>query len=260
MNKVSIRVDYTLPNESLEEQIRIAAACGADAVETGELMGYDCAKAAAVAASCGVRFVSCGFYDLLHTRVGAPFVEVRDNLMRTIEGAKTLGTNLLMSLTIDEPNREESSRARFAENLQPVLELCAAHGMLLLLEPHATKYVNPVVDMSRYYMNSIMIADDAMQRLGQPENLKLLFDVYHCQTMDGDLTMNIRTHLPKIAHFHLAGVPGRDELTNGEIHYPNLIRTVANLGYDGYFGLEYFPADTNDHGELARMVQIVKNA
>jgi len=259
MAKVSMRVDYTLDGLSLEEQIQIAKNVGADAVETGELKGYDCKKAGAAAVKHGIEFVACGFYDIWNARVGAPFEEIKDNLIKTIECAKALGTNKLLSLTIDSVDRGSKAQVKFIENMKPVVELCEKNKMILVLEPHSTIHVNPLVDMSKYFLNTSKLAYHLMDQLDSP-NVKMLFDFYHIQTMEGDIMMNVKQHLDRIIHFHIAGVPGRDEPMNGELHYPNLVRFINGLGYENYFGLEYFPADRSDLETLAKTVKYIKNA
>ncbi|MCD7896032.1 MAG: TIM barrel protein [Planctomycetaceae bacterium] len=259
MIKVSMRIDYTLENRSLEDQIRLAADAGADAVETGELKGYDCRKAAAVAARCGISFVACGFYDIWNARVGAPFAAIRDNLDKTIACAKELGCTRLLSLAIDSTERGPAGQDAFLRNVEPVVRRCEDHGMTLVFESHSTKYPNPLVDMSRYFLDTSRLACDLIQRLGS-DNVRLLFDFYHIQSMEGDIMMKLKANIDLICHFHIAGVPDRDEPMNGELHYPNLVRLATALGYDGYFGLEYFPTDKDDLAALAAAVAYIKSA
>lgn len=72
--------------------------------------------------------------------------------------------------------------------------------------------------------------------------LKLLFDVYHVQIMDGDVIARIRQHRDHIGHVHTAGVPGRGELDDRqEVNYPAVMRALADAGYRGYVGQEFIP-------------------
>ena len=71
--------------------------------------------------------------------------------------------------------------------------------------------------------------------------MKLLFDCYHMQIMEGDLVGHIRKNLDVIGHMHSAGHPGRNELWLGETNYPFLAQQVEKLGYTGVFALEYAP-------------------
>ncbi len=75
-----------------------------------------------------------------------------------------------------------------------------------------------------------------------PIALKLLFDCYHMQIMEGDLLKHVERNLDVIGHIHSAGVPGRHELFQGEVNYPFVFRKIERLGYQGVFGLEYMPS------------------
>jgi sugar phosphate isomerase/epimerase len=82
---------------------------------------------------------------------------------------------------------------------------------------------------------------DIAKRVGSPR-VKLLFDVYHVQVMDGDLISHIRQCGEYIGHIHTAGCPGRNELDeNQEINYPAVMRALADTGYDGFVGHEFIP-------------------
>ena len=82
---------------------------------------------------------------------------------------------------------------------------------------------------------------EIIKRVGSPR-LKLLFDIYHVQIMDGDVISRIRQHHEYIAHVHTAGNPGRGELDDTqEINYPPIMRALVDVGYQGYVGQEFIP-------------------
>ena len=82
---------------------------------------------------------------------------------------------------------------------------------------------------------------DIIKRVGSP-SLKLLFDIYHVQIMDGDVISRIRQHRDFIAHIHTAGNPGRGELDNKqEINYPPIMEALLEIGYQGHVGQEFIP-------------------
>jgi hydroxypyruvate isomerase len=82
---------------------------------------------------------------------------------------------------------------------------------------------------------------DIIRRVGSP-NLKLLFDVYHVQIMDGDVIRRIRQYKDLIAHVHVAGNPGRGELDDRqEINYKAVMQALVDVGYQGYVGQEFIP-------------------
>jgi len=69
-------------------------------------------------------------------------------------------------------------------------------------------------------------------------NVKILFDVYHQQISEGNLTGNIRKYHDLIGYYQLADHPGRHEPTTGEINYPFVLRTIHDVGYQGAIGME----------------------
>jgi hydroxypyruvate isomerase len=95
---------------------------------------------------------------------------------------------------------------------------------------------------------------EIIKRVGSPR-LKLLFDIYHVQIMDGDVIRRIRQYHEYIAHVHTAGNPGRGELDDRqEINYPPIMEALVEIGYQGYVGQEFIP--TGD--PLAGLRQAVK--
>jgi hydroxypyruvate isomerase len=82
---------------------------------------------------------------------------------------------------------------------------------------------------------------DIINRVGSP-NLKLLFDIYHVQIMDGDVIRRIHQHKDVIGHIHTAGNPGRGELDDRqEIAYKPIMEALVEVGYKGYVGQEFIP-------------------
>jgi hydroxypyruvate isomerase len=82
---------------------------------------------------------------------------------------------------------------------------------------------------------------EIIKRVGSP-SLKLLFDIYHVQIMDGDIISRIRQHRDYIAHVHTAGNPGRGELDQKqEINYPPIMEALLEIGYKGHVGQEFIP-------------------
>ncbi len=110
----------------------------------------------------------------------------------------------------------------------------AAYGVSLVLEP-----INPR-DMPGYFLASLDCAAALIEPLRIP-NLRLQFDIYHCQIIHGDVTMRLRRMMPLVGHVQIASVPSRNEPDGEELNYPFLFRELDTLGYDGYVGCEYRP-------------------
>jgi hydroxypyruvate isomerase len=82
---------------------------------------------------------------------------------------------------------------------------------------------------------------DIIKKVGSPR-MKLLFDIYHVQIMDGDVISRIRQYSDYIGHYHTAGNPGRGELDDKqEINYPPIMKEIVKTGYKGYVGHEFVP-------------------
>lgn len=127
-------------------------------------------------------------------------------------------------------------RRTFIDTMQKAGELAEKQGIELVVEP-----LNLLVDHPGYHLSTSADSFDLIQKIGC-ENVKILFDIYHQQITEGNLSGNIFDHLDKIGHFHAAAVPGRGAITMGEINYPFLFGQLAESGYDGYVGLEYMTA------------------
>jgi hydroxypyruvate isomerase len=90
-----------------------------------------------------------------------------------------------------------------------------------------------------------------MKRVNSPR-VKILYDIYHAQIMDGDIVRNIRDHFQWIGHFHTGGNPGRHEIDETqELNYHFVMQAIADLGYTGFVTHEYSP--TQGHDPLAEL-------
>ncbi len=82
---------------------------------------------------------------------------------------------------------------------------------------------------------------EIIRKVGSPR-MKLLFDIYHVQIMDGDVISRIRQYKEYVGHYHTAGCPGRNEIGNTqEINYRPIMEEIARTGYTGYVGQEFIP-------------------
>lgn len=89
---------------------------------------------------------------------------------------------------------------------------------------------------------------DVVKQVGSA-NMKVLFDIYHVQIMDGDVIRRIKQHAEYIGHIHTAGNPGRGELDSSqEINYPAVMQALVSIGYDGFVGHEFIPTGDPEAG------------
>jgi hydroxypyruvate isomerase len=100
---------------------------------------------------------------------------------------------------------------------------------------------HPMKGHPGYFGDDVDFCVGLIEQVGSP-NMKLLFDIYHVQVMNGDVIRRIRRYKDVIGHYHTAGVPGRAELDeNQEVNYPAVMRAILETGYTGYVAQEFIP-------------------
>jgi hydroxypyruvate isomerase len=123
-----------------------------------------------------------------------------------------------------------------AEGLARVAPAAEAAGVNLVLE-----VLNSKVDHTDYQADHTAWAVEVCRQVASPR-VKVLYDIYHMQIMEGDLVRTVGMFHPFIAHYHTAGNPGRNELDEAqEINYPAVLRAITATGYAGYVAHEYVP-------------------
>ncbi|MEN6307819.1 MAG: TIM barrel protein [Anaerohalosphaeraceae bacterium] len=150
---------------------------------------------------------------------------------KSIHCSKGIILSGLAQANLTDQQMNQHIRAAFAQAVQ----MAEKAGITLLIEP-----LNTLVDHPGYFFNKTDEAVKLIREFKSP-HLKLLYDVYHMQIMQGNILAFIEKNIDIIGHFHSAGVPGRAELFDTEINYPRIIKAIDGLGYKGCFGLEYFP-------------------
>ena len=129
---------------------------------------------------------------------------------------------------------EEEGLAQAVKALLPMVKLAEAHGVVLQME-----LFNSIVDHPDYMADSSRWGIELARALNSP-SFKLLYDIYHMQIMEGNLVANIKENHQYYGHYHVAGVPGRNEPWNDqEINYPAVMQAIDATGFDGYVALEY---------------------
>jgi hydroxypyruvate isomerase len=119
------------------------------------------------------------------------------------------------------------------------------------------EYLNSKVNHKDYMFDHIAWGVDVISRVNSPR-VKILFDIYHAQIMDGDIVRNIHDNFKWIGHFHTGGNPGRHDIDDSqELNYRYIAQSIVDLGFTGYLAHEYSPADGHDPIEtLNRAMEI----
>ncbi len=162
--------------------------------------------------------------------------EFRASVHTAIEYAQSLQCTMLHCMAGVKPEKLDRRDALlvYKENLRYCAREFEKYGLTVVIEP-----IN-AFDMPDYFLSNLEFAVDILNDLALP-NVKLQFDVYHMQRMQGELISSFKKYKEHIAHIQIADNPGRHEPGTGEIHYANVFRAFEAEGYNGAIGLEYFP-------------------
>ncbi len=133
----------------------------------------------------------------------------------------------------------ERQRDTLRRGLEGVARAAERGGVTAVVEP-----LNSKVDHKGYFLDHGPEAFALIEAIDSP-HLRVLYDIYHMQIMDGDIIATVEAQIDRIGHFHVADVPGRHEPGTGELNYANIFRRIDATGYAGFVGLEYRPS--GDH-------------
>jgi hydroxypyruvate isomerase len=173
-------------------------------------------------------------------------IEFRAALRKALDYAQVLGTPRLHVMAgLIPAGADAGLRARMRETYLDNLRWAAQEALqaerTLLIEP-----INPR-DIPGYWLNHQQEALDVIAEVGAP-NLRLQFDLYHAQIVDGDLTRRIERQVGLTGHVQIAGVPDRHEPDAGELAITHLLATLDRVGYAGWVGCEYRPRGQTEAG------------
>jgi len=154
------------------------------------------------------------------------------------------------------PEGDEIGKRNFVEGIKRVLPLAEQKKVTLALEMLNSRVDVEMKGHPGYQCDTIEWAVDVCNRVGS-DRLKILFDIYHVQIMQGDVIVRLKQYKDYIAHYHTAGNPGRNEIDDTqEIHYPGIMRAIAETGYKGYVGQEFIPTWKDPVASLRHGVRI----
>lgn len=180
--------------------------------------------------------------------------QFRKSLIPALHYAQVLGCSQLNCLAGMAPRSGgvsavtvEAMESALIENLKFAADALAHQNLKLLTEPINTQ------DMPGFYLNRSAHALRVIGAVGRG-NLKLQYDIYHMQLMEGELASSIGAHIGQIGHFQIADAPGRHEPGTGTINYSQLFRLIEKLNFQGWIGCEYHPL----HGTQAGLAWMEK--
>ncbi|MBO83249.1 MAG: hydroxypyruvate isomerase [Actinobacteria bacterium] len=169
--------------------------------------------------------------------------EFEDGVHLALEYASVIKPDNLTCLVgkLRQGVSDSQARSMLIENLIYAAEHTAKAGVSLLVEPINTS------DIPGYWLCNTDEALSIINEVNNP-NLKLQYDIYHMQIMEGNIINTIENNLDVIGHMQLADNPGRHEPGTGELNYPEIFRMIDSMNYSGWIGCEYIPISDTESG------------
>ncbi len=238
--KFSANLGFLWADRPLPDAIKSAKAAGFDAVECHWPYDVPAADTRKALNETGLRMLG------LNTRRGNVAIgenglsalpgreaEARAAIDEAIEYASAVGAAAVHVMA----GNSSGPRARqaFVENLTYACECAEAKGIVILIEP-LNHYNAP-----GYYLNGLSLAADVIREVAK-QNLRIMFDFYHVQIMEGDVTRRLEALLPLIGHVQVASVPDRGAPDHGELDYGYVFERLEQLGWKAPIGAEYLTA------------------
>jgi hydroxypyruvate isomerase len=174
----------------------------------------------------------------------------RDNVPVALGLAERLGCRRLNALVGLErsPEQRAEQLELAAEGVAWAADQAARQGVEIMIEAVNTFENGP------YLLPTTRAAAAFIARVDRP-NVRLQYDAYHMQRMEGNLVATLTEHAPLIGHIQVADSPTRGEPGTGEINYPFVLRAIEEMGYDGWIGLEYNPTTATTEDSLGWLPQ-----
>jgi 2-dehydrotetronate isomerase len=250
----SANLGFLYTELALPDRIRAAKAAGFGAVECHFPYDTPAAEVAAALEETGLKMLGlntapgdvAGDFGL--AAVPGREADARAAIEQAVAYGKAIGAANVHVMAGKTDGGAEAD-AVYRGNLIYASDLAASVAMNILIEPINHR------DVPGYHLWSVDQAAALIDALDRP-NLKLMFDCYHTQIMQGDLISRIKAQLPKIGHIQIAAVPSRAEPDEGEVNFAWLVPAIRELGYTAPIGAEYKPRTgrtADGLGWLARM-------
>jgi len=188
-----------------------------------------------------------------------------EDVKRSLEVAKELGAKTLFCMSdIMQEDRSVKPHPRFISDeeaaqssydvLKALAPLAEEAGITLICEP-----LNTLVDHKGYSLHNSAVGVEIIKAVNSP-NVKLLYDAYHMQIMEGNIIDTISNNAQYFGHVHIADVPGRNQPGTGEMNYVNIIRALKKTGYNRVVGFEFAPVNGDDDTIARETLAMLKNA
>ncbi len=146
---------------------------------------------------------------------------------------------------------DETGLQNCTVGLKKLMPLAEKHKVILVME-----LLNSKINHKDYQCDKTPWGAELVKRVGS-ESFKLLYDIYHMQIDEGDVINTIKTYHPYIAHYHTAGVPGRNEIDETqELYYPAIMKAILDTGFKGSVAQEFIPKQADKINSLKKAIEI----
>ncbi len=247
MLDLSLNIEPVLTNVDFYDRIKIASDFGIKAVEFWDPGEKDVAKLGAVATSNNVKVIGCTIIGIFQYTLDMPYPILLKATTETISLMKEMGCQSMIIFSGNREGTADYQKNIIIENLKRLSELAEKEKITINIEP-----LNSIVECKGHYLDSSRVGFEIVKCVNS-DYIKMVYDIYHMQVMEGNIIARIIDNIDLISHFHTAAVPGRKELFEGEIDYRNIMKAIDTTTYQGYFGLEYWPS-YKDHLESLKAV------
>ena len=233
--RLCVAIPCFFKNVDFCDALRQVAALGYDAAETYNWKSLDLDRVRATLDETGVELLSICTTEFRLTDPNCRELWL-EGLRESCEAANRLGVRrLITQVGNDTGAPREQQHASIVAGLSAGASILEQYGVTVMIEP-----LNTYINHPGYYLWSSAEAFDIICEVDHP-NVKVIYDIYHQQVMEGNIIPSITANLDHIAHLHGAGHPGRNELQLGESNYSVILKAVEQAGYTGAIGLEDKP-------------------
>jgi hydroxypyruvate isomerase len=193
------------------------------------------------------KFIETGFNDPSNHPLLLEELEIAIPL-----AARARVPNIIAMFGNRNPYIDESAAvANCIAGLSKIAPLAAEHRVTICVE-----LLNSKVDHAGYQGDHTAFGAAVVSGVDSP-HVKLLYDIYHMQIMEGDVIRTIRANIKRIGHFHTGGVPGRHEINDSqELNYHAIAAAIADLNYQGYVAHEFVPTRPDPFASLAEAFRV----
>ena len=222
--------------DGIIEAMKLAKKNGLTGIEMFDLEGRDLDRIAATSKELGIEIRACVSAGASLLGNPAKTDELVSLFSESVPKAKQIGCDKLILNAADYAKElsAEEVLAAMEDALKRLAPIAEKEGVTVLVEP-----------LTGGFFTSSKQAFGLIKNVGS-EKIKLLYDIFHFQNIEGQITETIKNNWNLIGDLHGAGAPMRAELTVGELDYAFILNTVKDLGYEGNFCLEFFTFQNRD--------------